>query len=542
MRVGTGRVYSLDRFLVYCMRIGRPVFVSILCGISVILGAPRLSADVRLPGLLSDGMVLQQGMKVNIWGTADPAEHFTVRFRGETVSGVADTDGHWKVSLGPLAPGGPFTLTVSGKNTITLHDVLVGEVWVCSGQSNMQMPVSQAMNAQDEIADADYPRLRLFTVEMAVAGKPQQDVKGYWVSARPDTVRDFSAAAYFFGRELLRTLNVPVGLIHSSIGGTPAESWMSHSAVESDPAFKSILDIESKLLSPYPLTLQDVERQFTEWRHSADEAEAEGSPVPPPPSLPDDSRRSTWRPGGLFNGMIMPLAAFTIRGVIWYQGEGNSDRPVQYRKLFPALIRDWRRVWGEGDFPFLYVQIANWGANRPELNWPKLREAQLMALQLPNTGMAVTIDIGDGSDIHPKDKQDVGYRLALAAQAIAYGRDVVYSGPAYEGMSVEGNKIRLRFKFAEDHLIAKGSPPSALNGFEIAGADRKFFAAEAKIEGSTVVVHSEHVEAPVAVRYGWAMNPLCNLYNRAGLPASPFRTDDWDDSFVDKQAMGPVHY
>ncbi len=506
------------------------------------LSVSRLRADVRLPSLLSDGMVLQQGTKVNIWGNAEPGEHVTVTFQGETVSGAAGTDGRWKVGFGPLVPGGPFTLIISGKNTIKLHDILVGEVWVCSGQSNMQMPVSQAMNAQDEIAHADYPMLRLFTVEMAVAGKPQQDVKGYWVSARPDTVREFSAAAYFFGRELVKTLNVPVGLIHSSMGGTPAESWMSHNAVESDPAFKSILDIESKLLSLYPLTLQDVEQQFTEWRHSADKAEAEGAPVPPPPSLPDDSRRSTWRPGGLFNGMIMPLTAFTIRGVIWYQGEGNSDRPVQYRKLFPALIRDWRRVWGEGDFPFLYVQIANWGANRPELNWPKLREAQLMALKFPNTGMAVTIDIGDGSDIHPKDKQDVGYRLALAAQAIAYGRDVIYSGPLYDGMSVEGDKIRLRFKFAEDHLISKGSPPSALNGFEIAGADQKFFATDAGIEGTTVVVHSEHVEVPVAVRYGWAMNPLCNLYNRAGLPASPFRTDDWDDTFVDKQAMGPVHY
>jgi sialate O-acetylesterase len=428
-------------------------------------------------------------------------------------------------------------MTIAGKNTITLHDVLVGEVWVCSGQSNMEMPVGTnpqgwsgaVVNYQDEMARADYPLLRLFTVQKAVAGKPQREVKGYWVAARPQTVGEFSAVGYFFGRDLLKVLNVPIGMIHSSWGGTPAESWTSRGTLESDPEFASILDSGTKLLSPYPKVFQDFEQQLGQWRQDSDKAEADGAPVPTAPPVPDDPRRNPWRPAGLFNAMIMPLTPYAIRGAIWYQGESNADRAAQYRKLFPAMIRDWRRVWEEGDFPFLFVQLANWSVPQPRSNWSELREAQLMTLSLPKTGMAVTIDIGDASDIHPKNKQDVGYRLALAAQAIAYGRDVIYSGPIYESMAVEGEKVRLRFKYAYGGLVAKNSPSQNVSGFEIAGDDHKFVAAEAKIDGDTVVVRSEKTPHPVAVRYAWAMNPWCNLYNRAGLPASPFRTDDWGD-------------
>jgi sialate O-acetylesterase len=501
------------------------------------LGALSLRAEVKLPSLLSDGLVLQQGMKVNIWGTADPGERVTVTLKDQQVSGVADSDGQWKVKLGPLNPGGPFTMTIAGQNTITLHDVLVGEVWVCSGQSNMEMPVGtnpqgwsgNVANYQDEMARADYPRLRLFTVQKAVAGKPQREVKGYWVAARPQTVGEFSAVGYFFGRELLKVLNVPIGMIHSSWGGTPAESWTSHGTLESDPEFTSILDSGAKLLSPYPKVFQDFEQRLGQWRQDSDKAESDGAPVPKAPTVPDDPRRNPWRPASLFNAMIVPLTPYAIRGAIWYQGESNADRPAQYRKLFPAMIRDWRRVWEEGDFPFLFVQLANWGISQPRSNWPELREAQLMTLSLPKTGMAVTIDIGDGSDIHPKNKQEVGYRLALAAQAVAYGQDVIYSGPLYESMAVEGDKIRLRFKYVYGGLVAKNSPTARLSGFEMAGEDHKFVAAEAKIDGDTVVVASERVPHPVAVRYAWVMNPGCNLYNRAGLPASPFRTDNWED-------------
>jgi sialate O-acetylesterase len=518
-----------------CQMTFKAKLTTVLCCSALVLGALSLRAEVKLPSLLSDGLVLQQGMKVNIWGTADPGEQVTVSLGDQQASGVAESGGQWKVKLGPLNAGGPFTMTISGKNTIRLHDVLVGEVWVCSGQSNMEMPVGtnaegwsgNVNNYRDEIARGDHPRLRMFTVRKAVAGKPQQDIKGYWVVASPQTVGEFSAVGYFFGRELLEALNVPVGMIHSSWGGTPAESWTSRGMLESDPEFKSILEAGTKLLSPYPKAFQDFEQQLGQWRKDSDKAESEGAPVPAAPTVPDDPRRNPWRPSGLFNAMLMPLTPYAIRGVIWYQGESNADRPAQYRKLFPAMIRDWRRAWEEGDFPFLFVQLANWGMYNPHSNWPELREAQLKTLSLPRTGMAVTIDIGDGSDIHPKNKQEVGYRLALAAQAIAYGRDVMYSGPIYESMAVEGEKIRLRFEYVYGGLVAKNSSTWAPSGFEIAGDDRKFVDAEAKIDGDTVVVRSEKVPHPVAVRYAWGMNPWCSLYNRAGLPASPFRTDDW---------------
>jgi sialate O-acetylesterase len=500
-------------------------------------GALELRADVKLPKLISDGMVLQQGTKVNIWGTADPGEHVTVALQDQRANAVADGTGHWQLKLGPLSPGGPFMLTVAGKNTLVLPDVLVGEVWVCSGQSNMEMPVgvdpggwsSGVLNYQDEIARADYPTLRMFTVQHAVADKPQTDVQGSWVAAHGQAVGEFSATAYFFGRDLQKVLNVPIGLIHSSWGGTTAEAWTSRGTLESATEFKSILDDGTKLLSTYPKIFQDYEQQLAEWRRESDKAEADGAVVPPPPSVPKDPRSDSALPSGLFNGMVMPLTPYTIRGVIWYQGESNSDRPFQYRKLFPAMIRDWRQNWGEGDFPFLYVQLANWGVHTLKWRWPELREAQSMALSLPKTGMAVTIDIGDGSNIHPKNKQEVGYRLALAAQGIAYGRDVIYSGPTYESMAVEGGTIRLHFQHADGGLVAKSQSIISVSGFEIAGEDRKFVGADARIDGNTVVVSSGEVAHPVAVRYAWGMNPRPSIYNGAGLPASPFRTDPWDD-------------
>jgi sialate O-acetylesterase len=490
-----------------------------------------VGADVTLTSLISDGMVLQRDIKLKIWGTAENGERVTVAIQGQKVSGVADSSRRWKVELAPLHPGGPFTLTISGKNTIVVHDVLVGEVWVCSGQSNMWLPVSSVLNGQEEVARADHPNLRLFTVEQDVAGKPRWDVKGRWAATRPKTVSDFSAVAYFFGRELVKTLNVPVGLIHSSWGGTWAESWISHKTLESDAEFKSILDFDSQLLASTSKVLQDYDQQFAQWRQEAERAEAEGAPVPPPPAMPEDPRRSSKRASGLFNAMVLPLTPYAIRGVIWYQGEANADRGTQYRKLFPAMIQDWRRAWGEGDFPFLYVQLPNWGLNLTPWHWPELREAQLMALSLPRTGMVTTLDIGDGTDIHPKNKQEVGYRLSLAARAIAYGQDVIYSGPLYKSMAIEGGRIRVRFSEVYDGLVAKGAlAPGAVNGFELAGDDHKFVAAEATIDGDTVVVRSDKVPRPLAVRYAWAMNPWCNLYNVAGFPASPFRTDDWQDT------------
>jgi sialate O-acetylesterase len=444
------------------------------------------------------------------------------------------------VEIGPLSPGGPFTVTITGKTTVTLHDVLVGEVWVCSGQSNMEMWVgpgepepgwssSGVANYQDEVAHADYPMLHLLTVEKAVAGKPQRDLKGRWAAAGPKTVNDFSAVGYFFGRELLKTLRVPIGLIHSSWGGSEAEAWTSRATLESDPEFNATLESEKNSISRYPEMIGEYERQFAQWKQSAQRAESGGMPVPPPPKTPDDPRQNRNRRAGLYNGMLTPLTSYAIRGVIWYQGESNSLRPTQYRKLFSAMIRDWRRAWGEGDFPFLFVQLANWGGTSgASFDFPQLREAQLLTLSEPRTAMAVAIDIGDSSDIHPKNKEEVGHRLALAAEAVAYGRDVSYSGPIYDSLTVEGDKIRLRFKYVYGGLTAMtmGQPAQTLTGFEIAGDDRKFLAADARIEGETVVVYRSQVLHPAAVRYAWAMDPICNLYNRAGLPASPFRTDE----------------
>jgi len=514
----------------------------ILCGFMLVGGEIRLRADIKLPALISSGMVLQQGVKVALWGLADPGEQVTVTLGTHQVKGVGDSHGEWSAKLGPLAAGGPFAVTLAGKNTITLRDVLVGEVWVCSGQSNMAMTVGPTRppyftgvtNYQEELRTANYPMLRLFTVEKAVARKTQSDVKGCWVSARTETVNDFSAVGYFFGRQLLQTLNVPVGMINSSLGSTTAEVWMSRASLESDPEFKSILEGEKTVLAPYPKVFQQFERQFEQWKRDSENAESEGRPVPSAPKIPEDPRQSQNRPAALYNAMISPLTSFAIKGVVWYQGESNSDRPAQYRKLFPALIRDWRRAWGQGDFPFLFVQLASWGIQYFQLNFPALREAQTAALALPNTGMAVTTDIGDGTDGHPKNKQDVGYRLALAAQAIAYSRDVVYTGPIYDSMTTEGETIRLRFREAGDGLTGKNWPPGYRSGFEIAGEDRKFVEAEAKIEGETVLVRSDRILHPVAVRYNWKDNPWHHLYNRAGLPAAPFRTDEWPDALLPK--------
>jgi sialate O-acetylesterase len=505
----------------------------------VLLSLPnKLHAEVKLPALISDGMVLQQGVKANVWGFADPGEHVTVTLHNQEASTVAGSDGKWTIKVGPFLAGGPYTLTVAGKTRIVIHDVLVGEVWVCSGQSNMSMTVGPTAppyftgvtDFQNELHNADYPMIHLFTVAITVASKPQSDVKGYWTPASPDSVNAFSAAGYFFARELFKALHVPIGMVHASLGSTTAETWTSRHTIESDPDFKPILEKEKQTLSAYPRVFDEFQQQFKEWKENAEHAESEGTPILKPPKVPDDPRQDTNRPSALFNGMIAPVTSYTIKGVIWYQGESNADRPVQYQKLFPALIRDWRNAWGEGNFPFLFVQLASWGIGYSELNLPALREAQAMSLSLPNTGMAVATDIGDGTDGHPKDKQDIGYRLALTAMGVAYGQDVIYSGPVYDSMAVEGDKVRVRFKNVYGGLTAKNWPPGARSGFEIAGDDRKLVEAKAQIEGDTVVVQSDSVTHPIAIRFNWKNNPWYHLYNHGGLPAAPFRTDDWPDT------------
>lgn len=499
----------------------------------LLLEGTPLRAEVKLPAVIGDNMVLQQGREVAIWGRADAGEEVTVSWREQKQTTTADGDGRWKVELPPTTAGGPWDMTIAGRNTITIHNILVGEVWVCSGQSNMEMPVglnpqgwsAGVNNFEREIAEADDPTLRLFTVKKTVAGKPQINVEGEWSAASPQTVGPFSATAYFFGRDLQRELKVPVGLISSSYGGSPVEAWMSEEAIDADQDLKALAAAWNEKITDFPYEVARYRDQIEEWENSAEEAEAKGNPVPAMPTAPRDPRSHHWRPSGLWNAMMAPLTPYTIAGVIWYQGEANARFAYQYRRDFTHMIEQWRASWGEGDFPFLFVQLANY--NPPKLPpdaWAVERESQAKALALPKTGMAVAVDIGEHHNIHPKNKQEVGRRLALTAEAVAYGRRVEYSGPTLESVRQRGGTLRLLFAHANGGLVARGGP---LTGFQIAGDDQKFVDAEAKIEGKGVVLASPQVPHPVAARYAWANDPDCNLYNRADLPAPPFRTDHW---------------
>lgn len=489
-------------------------------------------ADVSLPAIIGDNMVLQQGLPLAFWGTADAGEQVQVEVGKNSARATADGQGHWLVRLEPTQQSGPIDVTIRGRNTITLKNVLVGEVWICSGQSNMEWPVSRAKDAEAEIAGADNPRIRLFVTEKFVAAKPRADTTGQWVECRPDSVDRFSAVGYFFGRQLHEALDRPIGLVQSVWGGTPAEAWTSREMLESHEILHPILDRWDEIVSDADEIQQKYEASLAQWQKEARQAKQEGRPAPQKPRPPRGPRHPH-RASGLYNGMIAPLVPYTIRGAIWYQGESNASRAYQYRTLFSAMIEDWRNTWKQGDFPFLFVQLANFrqAVDEPgESDWAELREAQTMALSLPDTAMAVTIDIGEADDIHPRNKQDVGRRLALAAGAVAYGHDQVYSGPMFRSMTKANGQIRLEFDHVGGGLVARGGE---LTGFAIAGADRNFKRADARIEGTAVVVSSEPVDDPVAVRYGWADNPSCNLYNTEGLPASPFRTDDWPGVTVD---------
>jgi len=446
---------------------------------------------------------------------------------------TADKDGKWSFKINPPTAGGPYEMTLTGKNTINIKNILVGEVWVCSGQSNMQMTVQSSANSAQEIADAGYPKIRLFYVTRKVAETPQSDCEGSWVECSPETVPGFSAVAYFFGRELHKQLNVPVGLIHTSWGGTPAEAWTRREALEANPDCAPILKRYDDAVAKYPEALKEYEQKLAEWKQAAEKAKVDGK-RPPRRPRPPFGPGSSHSPAGLYNAMIAPLIPYGIQGAIWYQGESNASRAYQYRTLFPDMIKNWRNDWGRGKFPFLFVQLANFKQTKPEPDesaWAELREAQSMTLELPKTGMAVIIDIGDADNIHPKNKQDVGKRLALWALADTYDLKLVYSGPIYKSMKVDGGSIILSFDHVGGGLVAKDD--EQLKGFSIAGADKKFVWADAKIDGNTVVVSSDKVSEPAAVRYAWADNPVCNFYNKEDLPASPFRTDKWPGVTVD---------
>ncbi|MHB0935880.1 MAG: sialate O-acetylesterase [Armatimonadota bacterium] len=628
---------------------------------------------MKLASLFCDHAVLQRDLPITVWGWAEPGETVTVSLAGNQAAAKAGADGAWRVTLPALPAGGPYEMTVAGRETIVLRDLLIGEVWVCSGQSNMQMTLNTVQEGEEEVAASDYPDIRLLTVPNIPAMAPKADIEAEWKVCSPKTSGPFSAVGYFFGRKLHQELGVPVGLINTSWGGTVAEAWTSREGLHSEPELQRIADLLNGL-DPTDAGAVIYQQAMQAWNDANNRKDTENLGFPrgwADPATPDadwggmmlpaywkvhglqmngvvwfrlevdvpaawagqdltlslgtiDKADATyfnnvkvggvsledredaynvrriytvpgalvragrnlvavrifshvwaggmigkpeelylacgeesiplageWRyrveadfgdftgptamplgegnpntPTVLFNGMIHPLLPFGIRGAIWYQGESNAARGKEYQTLFPTMITDWRKHWGQGDFPFYFVQLANFQAGTDtgfDSQWAELREAQTMTLALPNTGMAVIIDVGESTDIHPKNKQDVGLRLALNALAKTYGRDMVCSGPMFREARVEGKAIRLFFEYAEGGLVSKGE----LSGFAIAGADRQFTKADAVIDGETVVVSSPAVPAPVAVRYGWAEDPICTLYNQAGLPMSPFRTDDW---------------
>ena len=544
----------------------RPARTYAICLAALVLEAASVQADVKLPTIFGDHMVLQQEATLPVWGWADKGEKVTVAFGKSTASATADADGKWRVDL-PALPAGtpPGTLVVAGKNTVTINDVLVGDVWLCSGQSNMEFPLNSAFNSKEAVPQATDDQIRLFHVPETVAIEPRDDIHAEWEVCSPAAARTFTAVGYFFAKNLRSILKRPIGLIESSFGGTPAEAWTDLATLKAQPELQHFANEFEKAAAKYPggdaefipkqaaydadakkmLAESKIDPAFqakeSEWKKQAAAATAAGTkpPMEPRPPQPPSLGIGKNLPTALFDGMIAPLIPFSIKGVIWYQGENNTrfvDDATGYAKLFPAMITDWRGLWKQGDFPFLFVQLANF--TTPNF-WPELRESQLKTLSLSNTGMAVIIDIGTGGNIHPPDKADVGYRLSLAARHVAYGENLVYSGPIYAAMKTEGNAIRISFRpdsIGGGLVIGKApwtdpkaAPASTtqLTSFKIAGADKKWVDATAKIEGGAVVVSSPAVPTPVAVRYGWETDPSCNLYNKEGLPASPFRTDDW---------------
>jgi sialate O-acetylesterase len=600
-------------------------------------------------------MMIQRDAQVKLWGWADRGETVTVSLNGQTNNVKPDKDGIWRVTLNAVPAGGPYEMTISGStNTVTVKNILSGDIWVCSGQSNMEMSVAgtrgKVNNWQKEIEEATYPQIRLLTVKKKISPAPLKDIETQgWTECNPQSIGDFSATAYFFGREIHKQTGVPVGLINTSWGGTNIETWTSLPTMKTIPEYlpkinrmtekkqpaslpvvkvdeitvndlgfrqqwyksgykiKGLKQVSvpstnqdegifwyrmefeldaSQAAAPITLNLGKIDDNDITFLNGVEIGRTEGhdiervytvnkglkqgknelvvcliNPVGSGGIYSDADQifcktasgniplAGKWYctksailkrnsgpneyPSLLYNAMIVPLAEYPIKGFIWYQGEANANKAYLYRTLFANMINDWRKVWKQNDLPFYFVQLANFmkpSETPTESNWAELREAQHLALKLPNTGEAVTVDIGDADDIHPKNKQDVGYRLALNALAKTYGKDIEYAGPEYASMKVEGDKIVLTFKHAAKGLVA-GNKYGYLNGFTIAGDDRKFVWAQAYIDGNTVVVHSNKVKTPVAVRYAWANNPDdVNFYNSEGLPASPFRSDSWEIS------------
>jgi len=508
------------------MRLPRflPILLAVLVGCSSLF-----AAGFRLAAPISDHMVLQREKPVAVWGWADAGESVTVAFAGQSKTATADADGKWMLKLDALtASAEPRSLTVTGKDghKIEVKDVLVGEVWLGSGQSNMSFTVQSANNFGAEKTAAKYPLIRHYREASTHATTPAAEGKGVWQECTPENVGGFSAVLYFFGRELHTDLGVPVGLINTSVGGTPIESWVSAEAQSSDPETKANFDAKMKdyLAFDEAKAPELYQRQLATWKAAVAKAKANGTPfVTPGPKDPLAMRKLKGGPAGLFNAKVANLVPYTLRGMLWYQGEGNAGNAALYHKQLSQLVTSWRTLWND-EVPFAWVQLPNYTS--PGEGWPRIRESMMKTLELPKTGMAITIDLGDIKNIHPTNKQDVGKRLSLWALGTVYGKSVpAISGPLPAGSSISGNTITVSFKHTNGGL--KSISGGALTGFQIAGEDKQWKPAAAKIIGETVVVSSADVAQPAAVRYAWKDWPEYSLANGAGLPASPFRTDDW---------------
>lgn len=508
-------------------------FLRAIVAVLFVASAAASYGEVKLPDVLSDSMVLQRDRVDPIWGTANPGEHVTVEFAGQKKTTVAGPDGKWRVSLDQLSANSqPRSLTITGQNTIVFHDVLVGEVWLVSGQSNMELVLSRTTNGQAAIDDANDPELRLFNVNHKAAFGHEPGPLAKWLPATPDSVRPFSAAGYYFAVELRKALKVPVGIINSSFGGSQAEAWTPVEYLLANPDLRACVERTKIWDEERPRVKAEFEQQMAEWRLASDKAKQEGTRPPRQPRDPDALREYRIA-ASIYDRMIAPLIPFSIRGNVWYQGESNEDRAEQYGILLPTMIRAWRERWGEGNFSFAIVQLPNYRDPKPEPvdePWSFIREAQRRtALEVPNSGLIVTIDIGEAHDIHPKDKLDVGKRMALWALADVYGEKLAASGPMFRDAKPKGSKIVVRFSSVGKGLrLRDGDQPDE---FAVAGDDHQWHWGEAKIRGrDKVEVWSKDVARPVAVRYAFNDNPRDpNLTNDSGLPASPFRSDNWPD-------------
>lgn len=503
------------------------------CLAALLLIAGQGQAELKLSAVFSDSMVLQRDQPVKVWGTTDAGNEVTVAIAEQQQKATANASGRWEAKLTAMAAGGPHEMKVTdASGTVTVKDVLIGEVWLCSGQSNMAMTVNRAKDTHNEMAAANFPQIRMFKEASSHATEPQANCSGSWSVCSPQTVGTFSATAYFFGRRLHLELNVPIGLINSSVGGTSIESWTSMDAQNQAPAIKPRLDAWKADDDAFDSDKANAQydKAMERWKAAAATAKANGKTAPRRPQLAVQPHLDRNYPSNLFNGKINPLVGYTIRGAIWYQGENNAGRGFAslYGDQLATLIADWRQRWGQGDFPFAWAQLPNYRAPQKlpveDSGWVLVQDSMRKTLAIPNTGMAVTVDVGEANDIHPKDKQTVGHRLAQWALASVYGRELIPMGPIFRSAKIEGHTVTIDFDYAAGLHVADDN----VVGFAIAGEDRQFVPADARIAGSTVIVSSPQVPHPKAVRYAWASNPVISLFNGANIPASPFRTDDWD--------------